>query len=75
MIVCVCEGISDHEIRDQCRRGAANVSAMARACGAGDKCGSCRKQIKSLITETRATARPPTSSRPSAVWPLLIVGG
>jgi len=47
---------------------------MERACGAGGKCGSCRNQIKGIITETRAADRPAASKRHS-ILPMLVMGG
>ena len=57
MIVCLCEGISEREIRDAARRGAATLPAIQRACGAGGDCGACRPQVRKIAREVRSTQR------------------
>ena len=53
MIVCLCEGITDRQIRAACRDGAANLNAIKKACGAGAECGSCQAQIEGIVQSTR----------------------
>jgi len=50
MILCVCRGVSDHEIVNAIRLGARSVDDVTRRCdGAGDECGSCRCDIEELL--------------------------
>ena len=49
MIVCHCKGLSDAAIREAVRDGARSFRQVARACGAGRKCGGCRPIIRELI--------------------------
>lgn len=52
MLVCLCSGTSDTQIRAAVRAGAANRRQVARACpGAGQGCGSCLRSIDALIGE------------------------
>jgi bacterioferritin-associated ferredoxin len=51
MFVCLCNGISDQEIRHHVRRGASSWREVARACGAGAACGDCRPSVHALVEE------------------------
>ncbi len=58
MLVCLCNQISDSQIRAAVRSGACDRRAVARAChAAGQGCGSCLRAIDSLIVE-ELRARP-----------------
>lgn len=56
MIVCLCEGVSDREIRGCVQQGAYTVEAIGRACGAGTGCGSCHEMLGDLIVSERGRA-------------------
>ena len=49
MIVCVCEGISDSEIRTHVAAGASDVETLQRRCAAGTCCGQWRDMLKCLV--------------------------
>lgn len=49
MIVCACKRTSDHEIQSTIERGARTTDDVAKACGAGTGCGSCRKFICDML--------------------------
>ena len=49
MILCVCVGLSEREVGETIAGGAASVEAIARSCGAGGDCGSCRDEIRELL--------------------------
>ncbi len=51
MFVCLCNGISDQEIRHHVRRGASSWREVARACGAGGACGECRASVHALVED------------------------
>lgn len=54
MWVCLCKGVTDHEIRDLLRSPLINdVDDVGAACGAGTGCGTCRDEIRSLCEEAR----------------------
>lgn len=57
MIVCLCHGISDRTIRDAVDDGCKTVRQVARACGAGTDCGSCKRQVKDLIVTSMERRR------------------
>lgn len=49
MYVCLCQGVSDHDIHDAIREGAQTVEAVARCTGAGTRCKSCLPTIATLV--------------------------
>ncbi len=63
MLVCFCNGVSDRKIRRLVREGASSVREVARACGAGVSCGSCRRAVHALVEETLGE---PDASRPES---------
>ena len=48
-IVCSCMGVGSQTILDAIEDGAASVSAVGAATGAGTNCGSCKSEIASLL--------------------------
>jgi len=56
MIVCVCEGVSDREIRAAIQRGADSLDSLGQSCRAGTDCGRCRQHLKGMLRE-RVAAR------------------
>lgn len=53
MIVCICKGISDREIRRRVRDGCGSVGALGRACRAGTDCGACATQLVAMVRAGR----------------------
>jgi len=51
MIVCLCHGVDESEIKELVEEGADSLAAVGRACGAGTDCGACRGQIEAIIEE------------------------
>lgn len=74
MIVCLCEGVSDREVRSACRKGASNLKKIERACGAGGGCGGCHRQLHDILDET-TTERASRAKVVRAALPLLVLGG
>jgi len=52
MVVCHCNAVSDREIRREILAGALDGEALAKRCGAGDRCGGCQPVIDALIAES-----------------------
>lgn len=50
MIVCICRGASDHDIRDAIREGAKCVDSLGD-CGIGGDCGGCHDTLREMIVE------------------------
>jgi len=54
MIVCLCRGVSERDITDAARKGAASVEDVSRSCaGAGADCGTCRPTIEEVLAALR----------------------
>lgn len=51
MIVCVCKGISDRQIREAAADGARNVKALSRALGVSTQCGKCASYARDVLDE------------------------
>ena len=54
MIVCLCYGISDSQIKKIIKDGATNVETIQKKCPAGQSCGSCVQFLNELINENNA---------------------
>jgi len=64
VIICLCEGLSESDLREAVRDGAASRYELSMRTGAGRCCGSCRCDLKSIVAEERvepdtAMAQPP----------------
>jgi bacterioferritin-associated ferredoxin len=52
MIVCVCNNVSEKEIRQAIELGATNMVALQRDLGVATCCGSCHDCAKQVLAET-----------------------
>ena len=57
--VCVCSGITDHQIREVAQAGCRTVSELTMRTGAGANCGSCLDIAAQLLDDVHATKRVP----------------
>jgi bacterioferritin-associated ferredoxin len=61
VIICLCRGVSESDIRRVIERGAGTPDAVTAACGAGGDCGACTLMLCDLLAESEAVgagARP-----------------
>ena len=49
MIVCLCRGVSDRQVRLAIANGAASLREVAATCHAGRGCGACHEQIEGML--------------------------
>ena len=70
MLVCHCRGITDRQIRRLVREGACSTRDVARATGAGLRCGGCRENVKQVVDE--AVEREFQSTRSTTILDLAI---
>ena len=49
MFVCLCMGITSHDVTECVASGARTSKQIAEACGAGGDCGRCRRTLRSII--------------------------
>ena len=52
MILCLCRGVSEHQVRSLVAAGAATVDSVQAVCGAGGDCGACTLALIDLIEAT-----------------------
>ena len=58
MYVCLCKGVTDHEIRDLLTSPFINdADDVGAACGAGTCCGTCQDEIRQLCEASRTERR------------------
>lgn len=59
MIVCLCEGLNERQIREHVRQGHRDLKSLGRVCGAAADCGACACQVKRIAREeSRAVEAP-----------------
>ena len=54
MYVCICNGITDHQIREAAEAGCASLTELTMRTGAGAGCGSCLELAAQLLDEAHA---------------------
>lgn len=54
MYVCLCNGVTDHEIREVAAAGCDTLSELTMRTGCGATCGSCLEQAQQILDEVRA---------------------
>ena len=54
MYVCICNGITDHQVRDVAAAGCRSVAELTMRTGAGANCGSCVGLAAELLDEMKA---------------------
>ena len=59
MYVCICNAVTDHDIRQAAEAGCTSLAELTMRTGAGSCCGSCTDTAAELLAETRAAAAMP----------------
>ena len=54
MYVCICNGITDHQVRDVAAAGCRSVAELTMRTGAGANCGSCLDMAADMIAEMQS---------------------
>lgn len=57
MYVCICNGITDHAIRDAAARGVSSLEELTMRTGLGSGCGSCAGIAQEILDEARPGVR------------------
>lgn len=60
MIVCQCRCVTDRQVRAAVERGADDLEALGRACGAGTDCRGCHATLEALLDDRRLAELPAT---------------
>lgn len=55
MYVCICNGVTDHQIREAAQNGVASVSELTMRTGCGATCGSCLDMAADLLAKFSGT--------------------
>ena len=58
MYVCICHGVTDHDIRRAAEAGVRSVSELTMRTGLGSGCGSCVEMAGGMIDEVHARPFP-----------------
>jgi bacterioferritin-associated ferredoxin len=54
MYVCICNGVTDHDINQAVEAGCRSVAELTMRTGAGATCGSCLELAAQLLDKARA---------------------
>ena len=54
MYICVCNGVTDHDIRQAAEAGCKSMPELTMRTGAGANCGSCLDVASELLEQARA---------------------
>ena len=57
MYVCVCNAITDKQIRKAARSGVKDLWDLQKELGVASGCGSCKEVASEILRETRAATR------------------
>ena len=55
MYVCICNGVTDHQIRQAAEAGCRSMAELTMRTGAGATCGSCVEMAGALLDEVHAS--------------------
>lgn len=55
MYVCLCRGITDHQIRDAACAGACSMRCLNKSLGVATQCGKCARQAKQILRDSQMT--------------------
>ena len=54
MYVCICNAITDRQIREAAEAGASDLWELQAQLGVASNCGSCKETASEILRETRA---------------------
>jgi len=69
MYVCLCLGVTDHDLRETIADGATSTEEVMYCTGAGTRCGTCRATVAAIVQDELEVQEP--VSRPSRRLPVL----
>jgi len=53
MYVCICNGVTDHQIREAAASGVRSVAELTMRTGCGATCGTCLETASAILSEPR----------------------
>ena len=54
MYVCVCNGVTDRQVREAVEKGCGSVGELTMRTGAGSNCGSCLDMAAEMIAQMQS---------------------
>jgi bacterioferritin-associated ferredoxin len=57
MYVCLCNALTDRQLRQHLARGVRSVSMLYRACGTEPQCGKCVPLVRQMLREDAGDAK------------------
>ena len=55
MFICICNGVTEKQIRDAVHSGAGDIAQLRGSLGVGAGCGTCAAFAEQIISETLQT--------------------
>jgi len=55
VFICICNGVTERQIRDAVRSGAGDIAQLRSSLGVGAGCGTCAAFAEQIISETLQT--------------------
>jgi bacterioferritin-associated ferredoxin len=62
MILCLCQGITDHTVRATICQGATTLDDVVAVCRAGSDCGACQDAVLDLLAELESRRYAPVET-------------
>lgn len=62
MFVCLCMGVTSHDVDKVVANGACTSKQITEACGAGGDCGRCRRTLRAIIATHHDVAGCPSKN-------------
>ena len=53
--VCICNGVTDHQIREAAENGCQSIAELTMRTGCGANCGSCLDMAAGMLEQARVT--------------------
>lgn len=51
MYVCICNAVTDKQIREEARQGCCSLRELSKSTGCATTCGKCARQAREILTE------------------------
>jgi bacterioferritin-associated ferredoxin len=65
MYICLCNAITEREIRSCVEEGACSMRDLESCLGVGATCGKCRPAAREILNESRSSAQTVLSGTPA----------
>ena len=56
MYICICNAVTEREVRECARRGCCSLAELSVELGVGTSCGRCRPAASEILNESQAQA-------------------